>query len=93
LTIRQDVGQLWENYCILERMKHNQYARLNKNLYFWRTHDQQEIDLIEEYGGRLSGFEFKYSATKAKFPKIFSTTYPDSSFQLINQKNVFDILE
>ena len=61
--------------------------------YFWRTYDQQEIDLIEEYGGQLSTFEFKYNSDKAKLPKIFSTTYRDSSFKLINQKNVFDLLE
>lgn len=93
ISLRQDVGPLWENFCILERMKFNHYSRLNKNLYFWRTYDQQEIDLIEEYGGKLSAFEFKYNIDKAKFPKIFSTTYPDSSFTLINQKNVFDLLE
>jgi uncharacterized protein len=86
ISLRQDVGPLWENLCILERIKFNHYSRLNKNLYFWRTYDQQEIDLIEEYGGKLSAFEFKYNTDKAKFPKIFSTTYPDSSFTLINQR-------
>lgn len=93
MSLRQDAGQLWENFCIIERKKFNHYSRLHKNLYFWRTYDQQEIDLIEEYGGVLSTFEFKYKADKAKFPKIFSDTYQGSSFKLINQKNVFDLLE
>lgn len=93
LSIRQDVGQLWENFCILERKKFNEYSRINKNLYFWRTYDQQEIDLIEEYGGNLSTFEFKYNADKAKFPKIFAETYQGSTLKLINQKNVFDLME
>jgi predicted AAA+ superfamily ATPase len=93
VALRQDTGQLWENFCMLERKKYNQYARLQKNLYFWRTYDQQEIDLIEEFGGSLFTFEFKYNAEKAKFPKIFSDTYQGSTFKLINQKNVFELLE
>ncbi len=93
MSLRQDAGQLWENFCTLERKKYNLYARLQKNLYFWRTYDQQEIDLIEEYGGKLHVYQFKYNAAKAKFPKIFSDAYHDSSFYLINQNNVFDLLE
>jgi uncharacterized protein len=93
MSLRQDVGQLWENFCILERKKFNDYSRINKNLYFWRTYDQQEIDLIEEYGGNFSTFEFKYNADKAKFPKIFSDTYQGSTFKLVNQQNVFDLME
>ncbi|MBK6496694.1 MAG: DUF4143 domain-containing protein [Saprospiraceae bacterium] len=73
--------------------KYNHYSKLHKNLYFWRTYDQQEIDLIEEYGGKLAAFEFKYNSSKAKFPKIFSETYNDASFRLVNDKNLFDILE
>ncbi|HMP30947.1 MAG TPA: ATP-binding protein [Saprospiraceae bacterium] len=92
IALRQDVGQIWENFCVIERVKHNHYAKLNKNLYFWRTYDQQEIDLIEEYDGKLSTFEFKFSTEKAKFPKIFAETYEGSSFTLINLKNVFDLL-
>lgn len=93
MSLRQDAGQLWENFCMVERKKYNNYSRLTKNLYFWRTYDQQEIDLIEEYGGTLSTFEFKYNSDKAKFPKIFAETYQGSTFKLINQKNVFDLLE
>ncbi len=93
MSLRQDARQLWENFCILERKKFNHYTRLQKNLYLKRTYDQQEIDLIEEYGGELSTFEFKYNAEKAKFPKIFSETYQDNTFKQINQKNVFDLME
>jgi predicted AAA+ superfamily ATPase len=93
MSLRQDVGKLWENFCILERKKYNHYSKLHKNLYFWRTYDQQEIDLIEEYNGKLAAFEFKYNSPKAKFPKIFSETYNDASFRLVNDKNLFDILE
>jgi uncharacterized protein len=93
MSLRQDAGQLWENFCVVERKKFNHYSRLSKNLYFWRTYDQQEIDLIEEYDGNLSAFEFKYNSDKAKFPRIFADTYHGSTFKLINQKNVFDLIE
>ncbi|NPV57333.1 MAG: ATP-binding protein [Anaerolineae bacterium] len=60
LHLRQDVGQLWENFLMAERRKANQYAGRLANAYFWRTYDQKEIDYLEERAGSLAGFEFKW---------------------------------
>ncbi|HPN70523.1 MAG TPA: ATP-binding protein [Saprospiraceae bacterium] len=93
LPLRNDVGQLWENFCFIERIKFNEYNRLNKNIYFWRTYDQQEIDLVEEFDGKLNAFEFKFNSTKFKAPAIFLDTYEGSKIKVINSTNVFEILE
>src|SRR3989344_5919643 len=60
LHVRDDVGKLWENYLIIERLKFRAYTGLYANAYFWRTWDGQEIDLVEERGGKLFGYEFKW---------------------------------
>lgn len=59
LEIRNDVGQLWENYIILERLKRQEYLRETTNFYYWRTYDKKEIDLVEERRGILFGYEIK----------------------------------
>ena len=59
LPLRNDVGQLWENYLAIERRKANQYAGRSVNSYFWRTYDRKEIDYIEEFGGKIYGYEFQ----------------------------------
>ena len=46
LNLRQDVGALWENYVISERIKHNAYHQFYGKSYFWRTQQQQEIDYL-----------------------------------------------
>lgn len=84
LKMRQDTGQLWENFCVSERIKYLNYNQILTNLYFWRTYDQQEIDLIEERSGKLYAFEFKYGMKKAKIPKVFAETYQNSEFEVIN---------
>jgi uncharacterized protein len=61
---RNDVGALWENFCIVERIKNDHFHRVFKNYYFWRTYNQKEIDLIEEYNGKLEAFEFKWKPKK-----------------------------
>lgn len=93
LELRNDVGALWENLMVSERMKMNSYNASFAHLYFWRTHNQQEIDLIEEQDGRLTAFEFKWnSGVKARFPEAFSSTYPDSSFNVITPDNLWSFL-
>ncbi len=84
---RNDVGALWENYMISERIKYQEYNRISSNNYFWRTYDQQEIDWVEERDGSLFGYEFKWSETKVKIPTQWKNTYPDAKFELINQNN------
>jgi len=93
IDLRNDVGQLWENYVFMERMKRNEYKRVRSNIYFWRTYDQKEIDLIEEREGKLFGYEFKYSATqKIKSPKEWLETYKNSEFKIINKDNYLDFI-
>lgn len=88
LNLRTDTGQLWENYLMSERKKVNSYAQRRIKTYFWRTYDQQEIDLIEEKDGKLSAFEFKWSSNKkSKVPAAFKTAYPDAEFEVISQDN------
>jgi predicted AAA+ superfamily ATPase len=87
-ALRTDVGALWENFCILERLKHTDNTGLRLNRYFWRTNNQQEIDYIEERDGMLTGFECKWNPSKkARIPKLFLETYPGSSIEKIDPNN------
>lgn len=86
LTLRADLGNLWENYLISERVKRNTYRRHFTNLYFWRTYDQQEIDLIEDVGGTVTGYEIKWQKETVKKPSIFLKSYPNSSITLVNKQ-------
>lgn len=93
LHLRQDVGALWENYLIVERIKATTYGKLWCSKYFWRTHAGQEIDFIEEYDGVLHAYEFKWNAkTKLKVPKQFSESYPESKIEIITQENYIDFI-
>lgn len=93
LDLRADAGALWENYLVSERMKRNSYAGHFPNTYFWRTTTQQEIDYIEEYGGKLHAFEFKWNPrAKARFPKSFQAAYPQAETQVIHRENMADFL-
>jgi hypothetical protein len=87
LAMRDDVGALWENFMIMERIKKQHYQQIHCNNYFWRTWDQKEIDFIEEREGHLFGFEFKWGKTKVKAPKEWLSTYPNASFTIINPEN------
>ncbi len=92
LNTRDDIGKLWENYCISERLKLHYYKRQVAAHYFWRTYDQQEIDLLEEKGGILSGFEFKWNKAKSKIPPSFSKTYTDAIVTTINRENYLEFI-
>lgn len=89
LNLRDDVGQLWENYLVSERMKANHYHNRLVNSYFWRTYDQKEIDLVEEAGGQLLGFEFKWKQAKlnSSTVKEFTTTYQNASVESITSED------
>jgi hypothetical protein len=93
LAFRTDVVGLWENFCITERIKRNLNTRQFVNNYFWRTYDQKEIDYIEESGGKLKTFEFKYSAkANAKPPVEFLENYAGSSFEVIHKENFLNFI-
>ena len=87
LALRQDTGQLWENYFISERQKRNAYHEEQVNSYYWRTYDQQEIDLIEEKNGELTALECKWKESKVKVPVAFVNAYPDANFTVVHQGN------
>lgn len=86
LSRRSDVGELWENYLVMERIKKQEYQRIRSNNYFWRTYDQKEIDWVEEREGQLFGYEFKWNQV-SKPPKLWLETYPEALFESINQFN------
>lgn len=90
---RNDIGSLWENYMISERLKYQEYKRLMSNNYFWRTYEQQEIDWVEEREGTLFGYEFKWKEDKVKIPTQWKNAYPNASFEVINMENYIEWLK
>lgn len=95
LSLRRDDerGMLWENYLFSERLKKNTYSRTKASSYFWRTYDQQEIDLIEVHNKTLKAFEFKYSdKKKPRKPIAFAKAYPKASFQVVTPGNYLDFI-
>lgn len=91
---RTDVGALWENYAIAERMKRLSYAGSFAQTWFWRTQQKKEIDFLEEEDGKLRAFEFKWNAHKAnaKCPAAFSSTYPTATYCVITPDKIDEFL-
>ena len=93
LALRGDSGALWENYIQVERLKHNLYTRRLADSYFWRTYDQQEIDLVEEHAGQLHGFEIKWSPrSRARAPRAWAKAYPHSTFSVVHPGNYLNYI-
>lgn len=91
LDQRNDVGQLWENFAVVERMKHRAYTPIHANVYFWRTYDGQEIDWVEERDGRLFGYECKWSPRKTiSAPKSWLGAYPEAEFTVVTPESYQD---
>jgi len=93
LAIRNDVGELWENYVITERYKKHEYSRHTVNSYFWRTYDKKEIDLVEEQTGHLSGYEIKWKNIPVKTPKDWKASYPGADFSVIHRENYLEFIQ
>lgn len=92
-NLRNDVGQLWENFVYIERLKRNTYNNFYGNTYFWRTYQGQEIDFIEEIENRFYAFETKWSTTKkVSIPPSWKQNYPNSTFEVITPDNYLDFL-
>jgi len=87
LNLRDDTGRIWENYTIAEFHKNREYQRQASEFYFWRTYDRKEIDLIEDRGGKLFGYEIKWSAHRVNAPKDWRQHYPDAGFEVIHRDN------
>jgi len=94
IEMRNDKGALWENFAIAERMKKISYDREFRNVWFWRTTQQKEIDLIEEADGELTAFEFKWNNEKGKvkMPSQFEAAYRDAKFSVITPANIDQFL-
>ena len=90
LAVREDIGALWENYLIGERIKANHNEGLGKEFYFWRTYDGQEIDLIEESSDTLNAFELKWGDKKPRIPKAFADNYPNVNYHVANRSNYLE---
>jgi len=87
LDTRDDVGALWENYLVSERLKKQEYKRIYSSNYFWRTWEGQEIDWVEERDGKVFGFEFKWKKTTSKSPPLWLANYSNATFETVNQDN------
>ncbi len=92
IDLRNDIGQLWENYIISERVKYLSYNKIFAETHFWRSYSQQEIDWIELKDEKLDAYEIKYAKKKVKVPPQWQKNYADSSFQLINKDNYLDFI-
>lgn len=92
LDHRPDLGQIWENFLIIERLKAMAYKKQFASRYFWRTYTGAELDYVEEGGGQLNGYEFKWGKKEAKAPKTWLEAYPQASFQSVNRENYLEFL-
>jgi len=92
LRPQSEIGHLWENYLINERLKLHLNNVESTTLYMWRTYDQQEIDLIEENDGRLQAFEFKWGSQTPAAPIAFRNNYPDATFNVVNRSNYLEFI-
>ncbi len=93
MALRNDQGQLWENYLLSERLKYQSYNNMLVNNYFWRTYNQQEVDWVEEREGKVFGYEFKWNKNKIKgAPPSWKKLYPDAEFLTIHRDNYLDFI-
>ena len=92
LELRNDTGALWENFIVSERVKQNAYNQRDAQLYFWRTTEQQAVDLIEVYDGQMTAYEIKWRKTKAAPPAAFARHYPAAQFRIVNQESYIALL-
>ena len=92
LSLRDDVGALWENYLVMERMKKQAADGLLSNNYFWRTYDQKEIDWVEDRGGKLYGYEFSWNEKTFSPPNDWVENYPAAECALITKNNFLNFI-
>ena len=92
LEIRDDIGKLWENFLVVERIKKQSYHQIYANNYFWRTWNQKEIDWVEERDGKLFGYEFKWKSKPLKAATAWSENYPDASLEIIDKENYLEFI-
>lgn len=93
ISLRDDIGEIWENYILAERMKWREYSRVSGNAYFWRTYDKKEIDLVEDRQGKLHGYEVKWGKTSKRAPKDWRVHYPRADFKIIHRDNYLEFIQ
>ena len=89
---RNDIGMLWENFMVMERLKKQEYEKMASNNYFWRTYDKKEVDFVEEREGKLFGYEFKWNTKKTKIQQVWLDTYENSSFEIVSRDNFMEFV-
>ncbi len=92
LDLRQDTGQIWENFIISERSRYNSNHGVRCNRFFWRNHNQQEIDYLEEKDGLLKGYEIKWKKAGARVPRVFLEAYKGSTVSVVNNENYMEFV-
>ena len=92
LELRNDVGELWENYLVMERLKRQEYLGQTANNYFWRTYTRQELDFVEEREGNLHGYEIKWGKSRLRAPKEWLAAYPEAGFEVVNRDNYLEFI-
>jgi predicted AAA+ superfamily ATPase len=91
LPVRRDIGQLWENFLISDRMKMNAFLDREYKGYFWRNYNQAEVDYVEVYKDRMNAYEIKWKMDpKAKISRAFLNLYPDATTKILNQNNFME---
>ena len=93
LVSRNDIGALWENFLVIERLKRNAYLLKPGATYFWRTYTGAEIDYVEEREDKLAGYEFTWGARERKrMPASWAATYPHAGYTVIDRSNYLDFV-
>jgi len=93
LSYRSDIGALWENFLVSERIKWLANKGIQANQYFWRTTSQSEIDYIEELDGKISAFEFKFNPkSKVRFSPSFVESYKPEELKVVHSENYWEWL-
>jgi hypothetical protein len=92
LKMRNDTGQLWENFLVMERIKKQSYQPIYTNNFFWRSWTKKEVDFVEERDGKLFGYEFKWSSETKSAPALWLDTYPEATYETINRDNYLEFV-
>ena len=91
LNQRTDVGGLWENFLLVERLKKREYAKTKIPSYFWRNYQGAEVDYLEMTDKKLFAFEFKWGKSSGRTPKAFREGYGVSA-KIVNRENYLDFI-
>lgn len=92
VQIRRDLGNLWENFVVIERMKYLEYHNIKSNIYFWKRYSGAEIDLVEERDGKLYGTEIKWRKSRKNPPQSWIQDYAEASYQCVNKDNYLQFI-